>query len=203
MTNVLVGLGCPRQEVFTHAMRPLLDMPLLAVGAAFDYHAGLLRKPPAWMQKYSLEWLWRLGLEPARPFVGADRARHHVRAELGHQFPFNRRQISMLRPSASCASSGSSMRNRGRANDSNRPITARAPERRAVGRCREAAVLPTAQLPEAAYHRDAGIDRLRAKSPISAPRRAHRHRQRPVSDPMRRRNAWSRSRAPDPPSRNE
>ena len=27
-------------------MRPLLDMPLMAVGAAFDYHAGLLRKPP-------------------------------------------------------------------------------------------------------------------------------------------------------------
>lgn len=51
---VLVGLGCPRQEVFTYAMRPLLDMPLMAVGAAFDYHAGLLRRPrrgcsaPAW-----------------------------------------------------------------------------------------------------------------------------------------------------------
>jgi N-acetylglucosaminyldiphosphoundecaprenol N-acetyl-beta-D-mannosaminyltransferase len=63
---VLVGLGCPRQEVFAYAMRPLLDMPLLAVGAAFDYHAGLLKNPPAWMQKYSLEWLWRLGLEPKR-----------------------------------------------------------------------------------------------------------------------------------------
>ena len=63
---VLVGLGCPRQEVFTYAMRPLLDMPLLAVGAAFDYHAGLLKNPPAWMQKYALEWLWRLGLEPRR-----------------------------------------------------------------------------------------------------------------------------------------
>jgi N-acetylglucosaminyldiphosphoundecaprenol N-acetyl-beta-D-mannosaminyltransferase len=63
---VLVGLGCPRQEIFTYAMRPLLDMPLMAVGAAFDYHAGLLRKPPAWMQKYSLEWFWRLCLEPAR-----------------------------------------------------------------------------------------------------------------------------------------
>jgi exopolysaccharide biosynthesis WecB/TagA/CpsF family protein len=63
---VLVGLGCPRQEVFTYAMRPLLDMPLLAVGAAFDYHAGLLKNPPAWMQKYALEWLWRLGLEPNR-----------------------------------------------------------------------------------------------------------------------------------------
>jgi exopolysaccharide biosynthesis WecB/TagA/CpsF family protein len=63
---LLVGLGCPRQEVFAYAMRPLLDMPILAVGAAFDYHAGLLRKPPAWMQRYALEWLWRLGLEPAR-----------------------------------------------------------------------------------------------------------------------------------------
>jgi len=63
---VLVGLGCPRQELFVYAMRPHLDMPLLAVGAAFDYHAGQLRKPPAWMQKRGLEWLWRLGLEPKR-----------------------------------------------------------------------------------------------------------------------------------------
>ncbi|OLB74559.1 MAG: glycosyltransferase [Actinobacteria bacterium 13_2_20CM_2_71_6] len=63
---VLVGLGCPRQEIFTYAMRPLLPMPLLAVGAAFDYHAGQLRKPPEWMQRYGLEWLWRLGLEPGR-----------------------------------------------------------------------------------------------------------------------------------------
>jgi N-acetylglucosaminyldiphosphoundecaprenol N-acetyl-beta-D-mannosaminyltransferase len=63
---VLVGLGCPRQEVFAYAMRPLLPMPLLAVGAAFDYHAGQLRKPPEWMQKRGLEWLWRLGLEPGR-----------------------------------------------------------------------------------------------------------------------------------------
>lgn len=63
---VLVGLGCPRQEIFAHAMRPLLDVPLMAVGAAFDYHAGNLRKPPEWMQKRGLEWLWRLGLEPKR-----------------------------------------------------------------------------------------------------------------------------------------
>ena len=63
---VLVGLGCPRQEVFAYAMRPLVDAPLLAVGAAFDYHTGQLRKPPAWMQRRGLEWLWRLALEPAR-----------------------------------------------------------------------------------------------------------------------------------------
>lgn len=63
---VLVGLGCPRQEVFVHAMRPLLPMPLLAVGAAFDFHAGILRRPPVWMQKHGLEWLGRLALEPGR-----------------------------------------------------------------------------------------------------------------------------------------
>ncbi|MFS8500003.1 MAG: WecB/TagA/CpsF family glycosyltransferase [Micromonosporaceae bacterium] len=63
---VLVGLGCPRQEIFVYGMRPRLDMPLLAVGAAFDYHAGVLRTPPAWMQRAGLEWLWRLGLEPRR-----------------------------------------------------------------------------------------------------------------------------------------
>jgi exopolysaccharide biosynthesis WecB/TagA/CpsF family protein len=63
---VLVGLGCPRQEIFTYAMRPLVDVPLMAVGAAFDYHAGTLRKPPPWVQRRGLEWLWRLGLEPRR-----------------------------------------------------------------------------------------------------------------------------------------
>ncbi len=63
---VLVGLGCPRQEIFAYAMRAELPLPLLAVGAAFDYHAGQLRRPPEWMQRQGLEWLWRLGLEPAR-----------------------------------------------------------------------------------------------------------------------------------------
>jgi exopolysaccharide biosynthesis WecB/TagA/CpsF family protein len=63
---VLVGLGCPRQEQFAYAMRPLIDAPLLAVGAAFDYHSGTLVQPPAWMQRYGLEWLWRLALEPRR-----------------------------------------------------------------------------------------------------------------------------------------
>ncbi|WP_433081967.1 WecB/TagA/CpsF family glycosyltransferase [Dactylosporangium sp. CA-139114] len=63
---VMVGLGCPRQEVFVYAMKHLVDAPMLAVGAAFDYHAGGLKNPPAWMQRYALEWLWRLGLEPKR-----------------------------------------------------------------------------------------------------------------------------------------
>jgi N-acetylglucosaminyldiphosphoundecaprenol N-acetyl-beta-D-mannosaminyltransferase len=63
---VLVGLGCPRQEAFVFGMRALLDVPLLAVGAAFDYHAGLLRPAPRWMQRSGLAWLWRLAREPRR-----------------------------------------------------------------------------------------------------------------------------------------
>jgi N-acetylglucosaminyldiphosphoundecaprenol N-acetyl-beta-D-mannosaminyltransferase len=63
---VLVGLGCPRQEAFVFGMRPLLNVPLMAVGAAFDYHAGLLRPAPDWMQRSGLAWLWRLLLEPRR-----------------------------------------------------------------------------------------------------------------------------------------
>jgi exopolysaccharide biosynthesis WecB/TagA/CpsF family protein len=63
---VFVGLGCPRQEVFCAALRSRLDVPMLAVGAAFDYHAGLLQRPPAPLQRFGLEWLWRLCLEPRR-----------------------------------------------------------------------------------------------------------------------------------------
>jgi exopolysaccharide biosynthesis WecB/TagA/CpsF family protein len=63
---LLVGLGCPRQEIFAHAIHPLVDMPVLAVGAAFDYFAGRLRPAPEWMQRRGLAWLWRLIHEPRR-----------------------------------------------------------------------------------------------------------------------------------------
>jgi exopolysaccharide biosynthesis WecB/TagA/CpsF family protein len=63
---VFVGLGCPRQEVFAYEYRDLLSMPVIAVGAAFDYHAGLLREPPKLVQRYGLQWAWRLAAEPRR-----------------------------------------------------------------------------------------------------------------------------------------
>jgi N-acetylglucosaminyldiphosphoundecaprenol N-acetyl-beta-D-mannosaminyltransferase len=63
---LFVGLGCPRQEVFTYEMSKHLSMPMLAVGAAFDYHAGLLQEPPAMVQRYGLQWLYRLIQEPGR-----------------------------------------------------------------------------------------------------------------------------------------
>ncbi|CAM3332203.1 glycosyltransferase [Brevibacillus invocatus] len=63
---VFVGLGCPRQETWVYEYRNQLQMPLLAVGAAFDFHAGHLPQAPAWMQRSGLEWLFRLIQEPKR-----------------------------------------------------------------------------------------------------------------------------------------
>lgn len=63
---VIVGLGCPRQEVFAYEYREALSMPILAVGAAFDFHAGCIPQAPSWMQDRGLEWLFRLKTEPRR-----------------------------------------------------------------------------------------------------------------------------------------
>jgi N-acetylglucosaminyldiphosphoundecaprenol N-acetyl-beta-D-mannosaminyltransferase len=64
---VWVGTGQPRQEQWMHRMRPLLRPPLLVgVGAAFDFHAGLVSQAPPWMQQRGLEWVYRLSREPRR-----------------------------------------------------------------------------------------------------------------------------------------
>lgn len=63
---VMCGLGCPRQEVWAFEYRDLLRMPILAVGAAFDFHAGTLPQAPPWMQRRGLEWVFRLWQEPRR-----------------------------------------------------------------------------------------------------------------------------------------
>lgn len=63
---VFVGLGCPRQEIWAYENRDRLSMPAIAVGAAFDFHAGLIPQAPPWMQTRGLEWLFRLSQEPQR-----------------------------------------------------------------------------------------------------------------------------------------
>ncbi len=63
---VFVGLGCPRQEVFAYEFRDILPMPILAVGAAFPFLAGLIPQAPRWMQDAGLEWVFRLASEPKR-----------------------------------------------------------------------------------------------------------------------------------------
>jgi exopolysaccharide biosynthesis WecB/TagA/CpsF family protein len=61
-----VGIGCPRQEVWAYEFKDLLEMPVIAVGAAFAFHAGQLSQAPRWMRRAGLEWLFRLGCEPRR-----------------------------------------------------------------------------------------------------------------------------------------
>lgn len=61
-----VGLGCPRQEVWVYEFREAVHMPLIAVGAAFDFHAGTLSQAPNVYQKWGLEWFYRFWKEPKR-----------------------------------------------------------------------------------------------------------------------------------------
>ena len=64
---VWVGLGTPKQDYWVSRHRAVLSAPvLIAIGAAFDFHAGLLRQAPRWMQRRGLEWLFRLVQEPRR-----------------------------------------------------------------------------------------------------------------------------------------
>ncbi len=64
---VWVGIGVPKQEKWMAQMRPRLEAPLLiGVGAAFDFHAGLVPQAPFWLQEAGLEWAYRLAHEPRR-----------------------------------------------------------------------------------------------------------------------------------------
>ena len=63
---LFVGIGCPKQEIWMSEHRGRLNMPMLGVGAAFDFHAGRVKQAPAWLQAIGLEWLFRLLMEPRR-----------------------------------------------------------------------------------------------------------------------------------------
>lgn len=79
---VWVGIGVPKQEKWMAAMRERLDAPVLVgVGAAFDFHAGLVPQAPGWMQRNGLEWAFRLKQEPRR--LWRRYARHNPRFVVG------------------------------------------------------------------------------------------------------------------------
>jgi N-acetylglucosaminyldiphosphoundecaprenol N-acetyl-beta-D-mannosaminyltransferase len=64
---VWVGLGTPKQDLCLGAFRPILEAPvLIAVGAAFNFHAGKVAQAPRWMMRCGLEWAFRLLKEPRR-----------------------------------------------------------------------------------------------------------------------------------------
>ncbi|WP_372791220.1 WecB/TagA/CpsF family glycosyltransferase [Paraconexibacter sp.] len=64
---VWVGIGVPKQEKWMAAMRDRIDAPvMIGVGAAFDFHAGLVAQAPNWIQAVGMEWAYRLSREPRR-----------------------------------------------------------------------------------------------------------------------------------------
>lgn len=66
---VWVGLGSPKQDRWLASFRPLLKASvILAVGAAFDFQNGKIKRAPRWAQRSGVEWLFRLAAEPRRLF---------------------------------------------------------------------------------------------------------------------------------------
>jgi N-acetylglucosaminyldiphosphoundecaprenol N-acetyl-beta-D-mannosaminyltransferase len=91
---VWVGIGVPKQEKWMAEMRPLLDSPvLIGVGAAFDFHAGLVPQAPSWMQKLGLEWVYRLAHEPRRLWRRYTRYNPRFVRQFGRQLISHRRRL--------------------------------------------------------------------------------------------------------------
>ena len=68
-TNIdilFVGIGCPKQEKWMAEHKSQLNCVMIGVGAAFDFVAGNKKHAPLWMQRLSLEWLFRFTSEPLR-----------------------------------------------------------------------------------------------------------------------------------------
>jgi N-acetylglucosaminyldiphosphoundecaprenol N-acetyl-beta-D-mannosaminyltransferase len=63
---LFVGLGCPKQEKWIHAHKDRIPAVMVGVGAAFDFHTGMKKQAPRWMQRVGLEWFFRLMMEPGR-----------------------------------------------------------------------------------------------------------------------------------------
>lgn len=90
---VWVGIGQPKQEHWMSEMRNELGPVLqVAVGAAFDFHAGIVKQSPAWMQGIGLEWLYRLIQEPRRLWARYARYNPLFVAAFARQYAASRRR---------------------------------------------------------------------------------------------------------------
>jgi len=63
---IFVALGCPKQEIWMKRMKGKINGVMVGVGGAFPVYAGITKRAPLWMQKTSLEWLFRMIQEPGR-----------------------------------------------------------------------------------------------------------------------------------------
>ncbi len=63
-----IGMTAPKQEKWTFSHWGELDIHchVGTIGAVFDFYAGTVKRAPMWWQEHSLEWLYRLLIEPKR-----------------------------------------------------------------------------------------------------------------------------------------
>ncbi|PKK36154.1 glycosyltransferase [Siphonobacter sp. SORGH_AS_0500] len=65
---IFVALGCPKQEKWMASMKGRIQATMIGIGGALPVMVGMQKRAPEWMQKASLEWLYRLVQEPKRLF---------------------------------------------------------------------------------------------------------------------------------------
>lgn len=65
---VWIGLGAPKQEKWMNLHQGRVNAVMIGVGAGFDFHAGMIKRAPVWIQRMGLEWLYRLTQDPKRLF---------------------------------------------------------------------------------------------------------------------------------------
>jgi len=64
---IWVSLGAPKQEQFITYLRPHLKQGVLfAVGAAFNFYSGTVKRAPSWMRRLHLEFFHRILSEPKK-----------------------------------------------------------------------------------------------------------------------------------------
>ena len=63
---VWLGVSAPSTEIWAGRWAQELGMPVVCVGAAFDFLSGRKPRAPQWMRRFGLEWLFRLLSEPLR-----------------------------------------------------------------------------------------------------------------------------------------
>lgn len=63
---IWIGLGAPKQEMYMYDHIDRFEGTMIGVGAGFDFHAGMVKRAPVWMQKIGLEWFYRMLQEPNR-----------------------------------------------------------------------------------------------------------------------------------------
>ena len=63
-----IGMTAPKQEKWTYSHWNELNIHchVGTIGAVFDFYAGTAKRAPKWWQDHSLEWLYRLCIEPKR-----------------------------------------------------------------------------------------------------------------------------------------